>query len=361
MGLIRLFLALVVAAGHLQEQYLRPTYGLYFNYRALLGLNAGFAVMFFYMISGFLISGALSNKYPPTPTGLRDFYFGRFVRIFSLYWPLMILVLLFYDDALHQFLQSPWPDRLGIVFLFGMDWRLAFAEPQPHAQAVLPLLGIAWTLGAELVFYAVAPFLLRDRRLALVAFALSAATRSMFVLALDFSTVWTYYFLPSTFMFFLVGHFARVAGDSLLVSLRQPRIGVILLVAAAVALVAGPPVAWDSLRFWCAALCFAAALPGVFTATRNNRLMNVIGDLSYPLYLTQHMTIRLVFFLVPFLVDDLGQSLALIATVFSVCLISGAALAHWLIEKPGASALRAILPAVQWVAGTRRRGDQIGR
>jgi peptidoglycan/LPS O-acetylase OafA/YrhL len=357
MGPIRLFLALVVALGHLQGQYLAPTYGLYFNYRAQLGLNAGFAVMFFYMISGFLISGALSKKYFSTPTGLREFYFGRFVRIFSLYWPLTLLVLLFYDDARHQFLQSPWPDQLGIVFLFGMDWRLVFGEPQPHAQATLPLLGIAWTLGAELVFYALAPFLLRNQRAGLVALALSAATRFMFVHELGFDAIWTYYFLPSTFMFFLIGHFARVAGDDLLIPLRQPRFGLILLIVAVAALVAGPPVAWDSPRFWCAALCFAAALPGVFTATRENRLSNVIGGLSYPLYLTQHMTIRVVFFILPFLVEYLGRSPALIAAVFSVCLISGAFFAHWLIEKPTALAFRVILRAAvsMFASGSSRR------
>jgi peptidoglycan/LPS O-acetylase OafA/YrhL len=353
MGPIRLFLALVVALGHLQGQYLAPTYGLYFNYRAQLGLNAGFAVMFFYMISGFLISGALSKKYPPTPTGLRDFYLGRFVRIFSLYWPLTLLLLLFYDDARHQFLQSQWPDQLGIIFLFGMDWRLVFGEPQPHVQATLPLLGIAWTLGAELAFYALAPFLLRHQRATLVAFALSTATRVMFVHELGFDAIWTYYFLPSTFMFFLIGHFARVAGDDLFAPLRHPRFGLILLVAAVTLLVAGPPVAWDSLRFWSAALCFAAALPGVFTATRDNRLSNVIGDLSYPLYLTQHMTIRVAFFIVPFLVNYLERSPAFIAAVFSVCLISGAALAHWLIEKPTALAFRATLPAAPSMIASR--------
>ena len=72
----------------------------------------------------------------------------------------------------------------------------------------------------------------------------------------------------------------------------------------------------------------AAALPDVFTATRDNRLSNIIGDLFYRLCLTQHMTIRLVFFILPFLVEYLGRSPALIAAIFSL-LISGAFLAHW--------------------------------
>ena len=357
MGPIRLFLALVVALGHLQGQYLAPTYGLYFNYRAQLGLNAGFAVMFFYMISGFLISGALSKKYFSTPTGLRDFYFGRFVRIFSLYWPLTLLVLLFYDDARHQFLQSPWPDQLGIVFLFGMDWRLVFGEPQPHVQATLPLLGIAWT-SAPNSHFTLSPLFCCAISGRASSHLHSRPPRGLCVVhELGFDAIWTHYFLPSTFMFFLIGHFARVAGDDLFAPLRHQRFGLILLVAAVTALVAGPPVAWDSPRFWCAALCFAAALPGVFTATRDSRLSNVIGDLSYPLYLTQHMTIRLVFFILPFLVNYLERSPAFIAAVFSVCLISGAALAHWLIEKPTALAFRATLPAAvsMFASGSSRR------
>jgi peptidoglycan/LPS O-acetylase OafA/YrhL len=49
-----------------------------------LGFNAGFAVMYFYIISGFLISFVLAHKYPASVSGTAAFYRSRFTRIFSL-------------------------------------------------------------------------------------------------------------------------------------------------------------------------------------------------------------------------------------------------------------------------------------
>jgi len=51
MRAIRLFLAFVVVADHLQSRWLASR-GLYIPSFYKLGLNAGFAVMFFYIISG---------------------------------------------------------------------------------------------------------------------------------------------------------------------------------------------------------------------------------------------------------------------------------------------------------------------
>jgi peptidoglycan/LPS O-acetylase OafA/YrhL len=87
MGVLRLFLALVVALSHLQNQYLQPGHGIDVDWHWFLGVNAGFAVMWFYMISGFLMSTVLSDKYPSSLSGTLSFYTARGVRIFSLYWP----------------------------------------------------------------------------------------------------------------------------------------------------------------------------------------------------------------------------------------------------------------------------------
>jgi peptidoglycan/LPS O-acetylase OafA/YrhL len=40
---------------------------------------------------------------------------------------------------------------------------------------------------------------------------------------------------------------------------------------------------------------FAIALPGIFEATKNNRVSNWLGDLTYPLYLTHDMTMSALF------------------------------------------------------------------
>src|ERR1700732_4677997 len=67
-----------------------------------------------------------------------------------------------------------------------------------------------------MTFYLLAPWLLRSDRLALAALVGSMAVRIVvfFVVgphALTWITyiIWSYFFLPSTFMFFMLGHLAR--------------------------------------------------------------------------------------------------------------------------------------------------------
>ena len=57
------------------------------------GFNAGYAVMFFYVISGFLITYTLTQNYRWDWPGIAAFYSNRFIRIFSLYWAMAILAL----------------------------------------------------------------------------------------------------------------------------------------------------------------------------------------------------------------------------------------------------------------------------
>src|SRR5262245_49983460 len=127
MGAIRLFLALVVAFDHLRSSLLIPAHhDIWAGYA--LGLNAGYAVMFFYIISGFLMSMVLSEKYTSDAAGTRQFYWSRFIRIFSLFWPLVLLVLMLNQDCLSAFYAHSAVDKLTGLFLFGMTWRISFGN-----------------------------------------------------------------------------------------------------------------------------------------------------------------------------------------------------------------------------------------
>jgi peptidoglycan/LPS O-acetylase OafA/YrhL len=93
MGLVRLFLALVVAADHWRVIMLSPrSIGLENWYK--LGFNAGYAVMFFYIVSGFLITYTLRRNYGQDISGTLAFYRNRGIRIYSLYWPMVALTFL---------------------------------------------------------------------------------------------------------------------------------------------------------------------------------------------------------------------------------------------------------------------------
>jgi peptidoglycan/LPS O-acetylase OafA/YrhL len=345
MGLVRLFLALVVAIGHLQGIVLDPAH-LGFSGYYTFGMNAGFAVIFFYVISGFLISLGLSRKYEPTSSGTLEFYKSRFIRIFSLYWPVVVIILIASPDIRASFLAGSIPDKFTNLFIIGMDWRIPFASyPDSHWAAALFGLRQAWTLGAELTFYVLAPVLLRSWRLALVAFALSAATRITAVSAVGFNSAWSYQFLPSTFLFFLIGHFAQAASSRWSL-LNKPSLGCAFLAVSLLSLAAGPGASWDGARFWIAVSCFAAAIPGIFHGTKRSAALNVLGELSYPVYLT-HLFVIVVLTkndtgFLPDLANTLGSGPEVTA-IFLVIAIGAAVAAHWLLEKPMAAILRSLV------------------
>jgi peptidoglycan/LPS O-acetylase OafA/YrhL len=342
MGAIRLFLALVVAIGHLRSIVLGPA-GLDVPGYYTLGMNAGYAVMFFYMISGFLMSMVLSEKYSPTAAGTTDFYRNRFIRIFSLYWP-MVIVVLIVPDIRHMMLSNSLADKFTNFFLLGMDWRVSFASyPSDHWDAAIFGLRQAWTLSAELSFYLLAPFVVRSRKLTVIFLIASAATRACTVYLTGTDQQWTYYFLPSTFVFFLIGHVSYCASRTW--PQMNAKAVAFLLLAGSVGFLLIPTYAdWDSPRFWCAALCFAFALPGIFRATSKNKFLNTLGNLSFPVYMVH------VFLIVS--LSDLGffKSVSWPATTVLLSFLGmtmmSAVVAYVLLERPTSALLHALFRGV---------------
>lgn len=288
MGLIRLFLAYVVLADHIRITILFPAKVDVADW-AELGMNAGRAVFFFYVISGFLISYVLSTKYSPDRRGTYNFYKSRFVRIYSLYWPLYaLIVLLNLVGGWEDFATKGVLDRTLSVILFGSDWQVAFASyPEQHWEIFPPALRVAWSLGAEVTFYAAAPFLLRRPAVCLAMFATSAAVRAALVAAYGFNETWTYHFFPTALMFFLMGHFAQKLSARWGFSIVLGATALTISVASSIVSAAH---SFDSVGFYVSIVAFAVALPSIFRVTKDHRLLNRLGDFSYPLYLV-HPTI----------------------------------------------------------------------
>jgi len=319
MGAIRLFLAYGVVLGH--ECDTARNFQITCDASWSLNVIGGRSVVFFYIVSGFLMSYVLDSKYPRTKAGTYQFYKSRFLRIYPLWWAMLVFSTVTVSAGwLHQ---SP----LGIfsaIFLFGSDWLVPFAHYPDQYFGFFPFrTEIGWTLGAEMTFYLLAPWLLRSVPLALAALVGSLAVRIVvfFVVSPHPSSpqeyiIWSYFFLPSTFMFFMLGHLARrvpyfrTAG---------PRPAFAILIAA-VWFVSrnhwGPADDWFRINDYVAAVLFSLALPGIFEATKNNRVSNWLGDLTYPLYLTHDMTMSALFGLWG-LVGAPGMAFAKFAKSFS--------------------------------------------
>lgn len=283
MGLIRISLALIVVYGHFQLFVLNAQ-KVQINPYFFFGMNAGFAVMYFYIVSGFLISYVLSKKYKDS---ISLFYRNRFVRIFSLYWPVYLLIILVVLPGCME--KKSIFDRFLATVLLGSDWMVALAIPQGTKFPFPPFLNVSWTLDAELTFYLLAPWILRSLTGSVTLFAFSLVLRLSFQSVYGFS-VWIYQFFPSTIMFFLLGHFVRIAYDRYVWPMW---LGACLLAGSLVcstkSITSGE---WTSGWFYGAFLLFALSVPPIFRATKKIRWMNVLGDASFPVYLI-HVTIML--------------------------------------------------------------------
>jgi peptidoglycan/LPS O-acetylase OafA/YrhL len=294
MGGLRLFLAISVLSIHLSVRVFH-TLGLHLPWWVTLGLNGQYAVLMFYVISGFLISTALAHKYAPGPAGLIGFYRGRFVRIFSLYWPVAALCLLLVPGAWITVQASPPLHQMSQIAVLGLDWHLLISRTGPPELGFMqgPIYGLetSWSLGAELLFYLCAPWLLRSHILPVVAALISLLVRFCLYSKYGAGSLWNFMFFPSTVIFFLLGHFVRVTADRL-VWVATPAVWVPALAIWLVATMwGGAEIApWDGPRFWLTYLAFAVALPGLFQATRNSVIHAKLGDLSYALFLV-HMPI----------------------------------------------------------------------
>jgi len=97
------------------------------------------------------------------------------------------------------------------IFLIFSDWLVTFGKPGGQYFDFFPSgLQQSWTLGAELTFYLVAPLMLSHWKVAMTLLVTSLVIRASFFafLGAGLHEQWTYTFAPSTFAFFLLGHFA---------------------------------------------------------------------------------------------------------------------------------------------------------
>jgi peptidoglycan/LPS O-acetylase OafA/YrhL len=279
MGFIRLFLALTVAGDHFFLVVLdRNGYGTR-GIDQWVWLNGGFAVMLFYTISGFLISYALAHKYQEAPGGTSAFYRSRFVRIFSLYWPMLIFAV-----ALHRPGPEGLFDWLASVFIIGGDWITAFRNYPAEYNPYFDILGPIWSVAAELAFYAIAPVLLRSLRWTITLFIGSLMLRLTLQSTFGFHQAWTYHFFPSAFWCFMAGDLARRIGDWGLKNHRW--VEALMLLSGIVSLrISAKHGSWTGPWFYIMILSVALALPWLFDRTKDNRILNFLGDLTYPIYL----------------------------------------------------------------------------
>jgi peptidoglycan/LPS O-acetylase OafA/YrhL len=198
-----------------------------------------------------------------------------------------------------------------------------FMESEPRVERFL-LVPQSWSLSIELMFYLLAPWLVRRGTgvLAAIMAATIAGRVALASIGLSFDP-WTYRFFPIEVGSFVLGmviyRSMRRRNDS--VALRQLATGG--LISATLLLSLLPDVWITRVLFY--AYC-AWALPMAFQLTRHNAVDRYLGELSYPIYLCHLLVISVALYS-----HWSGPALA----VLIVILIGGTAIAlHEGIQKP---------------------------
>lgn len=307
MGTFRFLLALAVVIGH---------FGGLWGHRYI---SAPMAVECFYIVSGFLIAFIIHEKYDTTaPEGLRLFYTNRLLRIFVPYWLFIVLLCVVPWIAAPSTMTPTWVSYwsemtvatkayvvLTNLFIVGQDWVFWLLYDHGALQwtwnsdagalhvSRFHMIPQAWTISLELMFYAIAPFVVRRNWLLLLAYVVAAyyARRYMHTHGFD-GAGFVYRFFPLELGLFFCGVLAYRA-----YAFIERHVGLYLPISiAATAAIISMMFAmrywphWDQPAFF---LFTAAAMPGLFHFSRCFSFDRWLGELSYPIYLS-HLGVLIV-------------------------------------------------------------------
>lgn len=304
MGLVRFLLAASVVIGHAPSSVLKLFPG-------------NMAVEIFFIISGFYMSLILSSKYHVSDTrGILDFYASRFLRL----WPTFLITTIFIyllwcasylylgriptaagdfrslvaSDAVYVLIEisnllmigQDVPSIFHVSDPSGVKLTFGPAETLPDGSLWLGFarnIGQAWSIGTEIWFYLLVPFLVRLPSLWL---AFVAAFGLVLRVWMDARGLGVYFFFPVQLPLFIAGMLvqrsafltAQVGGYFCL--------GLVLIGALGFGSLGN----WDQNFKWPFYFAISGTMPALFATTQKSSMDRKIGELSYPIYIT-HMLV----------------------------------------------------------------------
>lgn len=352
MGIVRILLALAVVTSHST-----PIFGL-----TIVGGHV--AVQAFYVISGFYMSLILNEKYMNKQNSYFLFLTNRFLRLFPSYWAVLILVVFFsffqhyisrtligtgedygvlsiYRYFFHQINIWTWIVFIftnlfmfgqDILFFMGLNFStgslyftkdISFIYPQLYN---FMLISAAWTIGIELFFYVVAPFIVTKS----IKFILSIMGLSLLLrltlnhYGLNFDP-WAYRFFPTQLPYFLLGALSyRLYVQVKNKSFARVHLNLFYVLFLVITIVY---TRWFSTMTEVPYLTLLfIGMPFVFLVSRNWKIDRYIGDLSYIIYISHVFVFSVMKYIGMPITGNAGVLLA-------VCTIGFSAVIHELITK----------------------------
>lgn len=309
MGILRFILAISVVIAHSNS---------------ILGFSfvgGQIAVQAFYIISGFYMTLILNEKYIGVNNSYKLFISNRFLRLFPIYWTILLLTLFasfftsictnahnlgklsmyveYWDvmsfkslfflifTNLFLFLQD-------IVLFLGLDTlngELYFTSnfwqttPQLHQFLFIPQ---AWTIGLEITFYLIAPFIVRKKNIVIITLIISSLFLRYILSHYGLSNdPWSYRFFPTELVFFLLGTLSyRIYKKIRSVEVKNSYLNIALFGILLFTIFYNfLPLLYKNVIYL---FSFFICLPFIFLLTKKWRVDSFIGELSYPIYIS-HM------------------------------------------------------------------------
>ncbi len=292
MGLIRLFLAIAVVLAH--------------NGIQVAGIDGSLSVSAFFIISGFYMALVLNEKYQDNIAG---FYGARFLRLWPSYIIVFGAVLIFIAPMTPSIYASTgaaiatWASAITMFFYnvlwwFGVDaatGKIVFYAAQRVSTDGPAFVNAThmehmWSVGIEITFYIVAPFLARKPKAILIslgmAFLLHLAIMSDLypLFPLQGRSATNFFWL---FLLGMAAYWASVEFNPTISKVKLNPQWISLAGVVLTAFVIAGLQKYDRNQYISAGLfvIFATSLILVFQATRLSRIDQAIGNLSYPIYL----------------------------------------------------------------------------
>lgn len=292
MGLIRFFLAISVVISH--------------NGIRFPGIEGHLAVMAFFVISGFYMALVLNEKYQ---SNLWGFYGARFLRLWPSYIVVFCLVLLFINPMGQEIYKTTlttvyvWFSAITMFFYQTLGWfgfdgtgALVFLRTNEMNDTISPLINAThmqqmWSIGAEICFYIVAPFFARKPKVIVALFIVSIA---VFIAIKNFlffhhpldhrSAICSFWlFLSGMLAYFGWVKFRTLEYANSMKVLPWSILGLVVVILCII-------IGWQYFNNpYVTILCyaiFALSIIPVFHASRKSKMDKLIGELSYPIYLT---------------------------------------------------------------------------
>jgi len=307
------------------------------------------------MISGFYMALVLNEKYIKENSSYSLFISNRLLRLYPIYWVVLALTLLAsvtllfvkgYPLKLEAYLNQPnmtlgtclvliWTNLLlvgqdAIMFL-GMKkatgalyWTTDFRTSSPMVYNFL-FVHQAWSLSIEILFYLLAPFLMRRHTAVLVLLTAASIGLRLYLYRLGLrDDPWSYRFFPCELAFFFIGGLAYRAYAHLKSRVISP-----LVLRGALALILLFTLTYQFMPATHLVqglyyLSFAIALPFCFILTKKSKWDYKIGELSYPVYISHLLVLLILYYLTPkfgISANLLTGSLIVITILFSALLV----------------------------------------